>query len=208
METRLVRSAGSTQERLKEIEKEDKKIMETETIKITGRNIQDIQDVVENAVHNNPESEDKFEPAPDVERIARQLIVQHHGHLVDAKIKYLFRRGPWSSQKRETLGKATKVTGVNEYLTGLDFIIMINIEVWEQLNQKERVALIDHELEHCCREDDKYFVQGHDVEDFLAVIRRNGFWTPDLRRVQDEAVQGKLELVEEEKEEENLEAVR
>lgn len=138
------------------------------------------------------EVNDKFEPAPEVEQIARQLIAQYHNHLVNANIRYLFRRGPWTSKKRETLGQATKVSGVNQFLTGLDFVIMINIEVWSQLDQKEKVALVDHELEHCCEEDDKYFIQGHDVEDFLAVIRRNGFWTPDLRRIQDEAVQGKL----------------
>lgn len=138
------------------------------------------------------ESEDKFEPAPEVEKIARDLIAKYHGHLINAKIKYLFRRGPWTSQKRETLGKATKVSGVNQYLTGLDFIIMINIEVWDQLNDKEKIALVDHELEHCCEEDGKYFIQGHDVEDFLAVIKRNGFWTPDLRKIENEAVQGKL----------------
>jgi len=69
---------------------------------------------------------------------------------------------------------------------------MINAEVWEMLTPKEKVALVDHELEHCCQEDDKYFIQGHDVEDFLAVIKRNGFWTPDLKKIEAEAVQGKL----------------
>lgn len=137
-------------------------------------------------------AEDKFEPAPEVEQIARQLIAQYHNHLINAKIKYLFRYGPWTSKKRETLGKAVKVSGVNQFLTGLDFIIMINAEVWGQLEYKEKVALVDHELEHCCEEDDKYFVQGHDVEDFLAVIKRNGFWTPDLKKIEAEAVQGKL----------------
>ena len=138
------------------------------------------------------ETNDKFEPAPEVERIAWELINKYHNHLINAKIKYLFRYGPWTSKKRETLGKAVKVSGVNQFLTGLDFIIMINAEVWDQLGYKEKVALVDHELEHCCEEDDKYFVQGHDVEDFLAVIKRNGFWTPDLKKIEAEAVQGKL----------------
>lgn len=138
------------------------------------------------------ETNDKFEPAPEVERIAGELINKYHNHLINAKIKYLFRHGPWTSKKRETLGKAVKVSGVNQFLTGLDFIIMINAEVWAQLGYKEKVALVDHELEHCCEEDDKYFVQGHDVEDFLAVIKRNGFWTPDLKKIEAEAVQGKL----------------
>lgn len=143
-------------------------------------------------INPNTETEDKFEPAPEVERIAWNLIKKYHNHLINANIRYLFRRGPWTSKKRETLGQATKVSGVDQFLTGLDFIIMINVAVWNQLDQKEKIALVDHELEHCCEEDDKYFIQGHDVEDFLAVIKRNGFWSPDLKRIEAEAVQGKL----------------
>lgn len=36
-------------------------------------------------------AEDKFEPAPEVEQIARQLIAQYHNHLINANIRYLFR---------------------------------------------------------------------------------------------------------------------
>jgi predicted metallopeptidase len=174
------------------------KHINNESVNDVGNNIEDIrfgeqlgQAVQENGIQI-PEAEDKFEPAPEVEHLARALIRQHHNHLINANIRYLFRRGSWTSKKRETLGQASKVSGVNEYLTGLDFIIMINIEVWGQLSLKEKVALVDHELEHCCEEDGKYFIQGHDVEDFLAVIQRNGFWTPDLRKLENEAVQGKL----------------
>lgn len=156
------------------------------------------------------ETGDKFTPAPEVRRIAWDLVPKYHPHLINAKIEFVFRHGPWTSKKRETLGKAVKVSGVNQFLTGLDFVIMINAEVWEMLTPKEKVALVDHELEHCCQEDDKYFIQGHDVEDFLAVIQRNGFWSPDLRKVEHQAIQGKLfeDETGEIKEERRLEVVK
>lgn len=34
-----------------------------------------------------------FEDAPEVEQISRKLIGDHHGHLINAKIKYLKRFG-------------------------------------------------------------------------------------------------------------------
>jgi hypothetical protein len=46
-------------------------------------------------------------------------------------------------------------------------------------------ALVDHELQHCCKTEDKqgnpvWYIQGHDVEDFVSVIRRNGLWSNAL----------------------------
>lgn len=175
---------------------------------LSRQDIQSLSNIMDNAIRNNSgleDKEDKFEPAPEVESIARDLIYKYHSRLVNAKIKYVFRHGSWTSKKRETLGQAIKVSGVNQFLTGLDFIIMINAEVWCMLNDKEKIALVDHELEHCCEEEGKYFVQGHDVEDFIAVIKRNGFWTPDLRKLENEAIQGKLFDI---KEERRLEVIK
>lgn len=180
----------------------DSKTNETVNQDVYSLGRQDIQGIMDNAIRNNlelEEKEDKFEPAPEVECIAHDLIYKYHSRLVNAKIKYLFRHGSWTSQKRETLGQAVKVAGVNQFLTGLDFIITINSEVWSLLDEKERIALIDHQLEHCCEKDGKYFIQGHDVEDFVAVIKRNGFWTPDLRKVENQAIQGKLFDINEER---------
>jgi len=127
--------------------------------------------------------------APEVEEVARQLINTIHGHLAEAKIKYLFRTGDWSTQKRETWGKAQRITGQQAFLTGLDFVITIHRDVWSQLTSEERMALVDHELSHCCRGDDDpngnptWYIQGHDVEDFIGIIRRHGLWRPALKKL-------------------------
>lgn len=126
--------------------------------------------------------------APEVEEVARKLIADHHGHLVEARIRYLFREGAWSSKKKETWGNAQVVTGAQKHITGLDFIITINKEVWEHIEPHQRMALVDHELTHCeCGEPDAkgnptWFIQGHDVEDFARIVKRHGLWNEDITK--------------------------
>lgn len=131
----------------------------------------------------------EFLDAPDVQAMAVRLIDDHHSHLAEARIKYLFRDGPWLKLKKETWGTAEKVTGKYGYLTGFDFIITINQEIWfSNIRYKPEAmeALVDHELQHCCRDEDEktgdpiWYIQGHDVEDFVSVIRRHGLWSDAL----------------------------
>lgn len=140
----------------------------------------------------------EYMEAPEVRALANELIEQHHSHLEEARIAYLLRSGPWQAQQRETWGKAQLVTGQQRFLTQLDFVITISMEVWNQLARSERDALVDHELMHCCRGDDDkggnptWFIQGHDLEEFHAVVQRHGLWRPSVERfkqVLDEAGQ-------------------
>lgn len=121
--------------------------------------------------------------APEVEEIARQLIGKYHTHLAEARILYLFREGKWSSQDRTTWGKAVKVSDRDRYIHGYDFLVIINEEVWHELDEPAREALVDHELSHCGqKENGTWCVWGHDLEDFAAVVRRHGLWNENVRR--------------------------
>ncbi|MCL6479322.1 MAG: hypothetical protein K6T65_13095 [Peptococcaceae bacterium] len=126
--------------------------------------------------------------APEVERLAKQLINECHSHLTEANIMYLFRDGPWSSQDRTTWGKAVKVSGRDKFIHEYDFLIIINKEIWTILTEDQRKALVDHELMHCYLSDyDKegnpvWSIRGHDLEDFAAVVRRHGMWNDAVKR--------------------------
>lgn len=74
-----------------------------------------------------------FEDAPEVEEIAHRLIGEHHGHLINAKIKYLKRFGAWTVNGKERLGSAEKCTAKHKHLTGLDFIITVNGIIFENM---------------------------------------------------------------------------
>jgi len=81
--------------------------------------------------------------------------------------------------------QASKVTGKLHHYSRLDFLIEVNWTKWASLSPARRLALIDHELTHCSREetDDgetKYVLLPHDIEEFHSIVRRWGAWRPQL----------------------------
>jgi hypothetical protein len=130
-----------------------------------------------------------YDASDELIELAKKLIEDHHGHLIEANIKYLFRTGNWEVKKRDTWGQAKKVGKEVNFLTGHDFIVLIHQEVWEQLVPEHKEALLDHELQHCSAGTDDagnkvWYIQGHDVEDFLPIIRRHGLWSPALKKIE------------------------
>lgn len=150
-----------------------------------------------------------YDASEELEVLARKLIQDYHGHLVEAKIKYLFRTGNWEVKKRETWGQAKRVSKETNFLTGYDFIITVHMDVWEQLNAEEKEALLDHELQHCSAGSDDsgnkvWYIQGHDVEDFYAIIRRHGLWSKALKKMENVLNQTELEFESDSEPEEEL----
>lgn len=138
--------------------------------------------------------------APEVEEIAEKLIAEHHPHLADVRIRYVFRDKAASSRGRTVLGKARKIAGLNAYLVGLVgrqhvegevnfFVIEVASDVWRQLERPQRVALVDHELCHLDIETDpetgerKLVLRGHDVEEFTEIVQRHGLWKSDVEEL-------------------------
>lgn len=140
-----------------------------------------------------------YRPPASVKRIATSLIAAHHQHLDDVRIEYVFRSKAAKSKGKEVWGTARKVTGLNAYLAqglahdelplGDDvddlFAIEIAEDVWSKLNDKQRRALVDHELCHCTVDvDDEgrviLGVVGHDLEEFVAIVERHGLWREDV----------------------------
>jgi hypothetical protein len=66
------------------------------------------------------------------------------------------------------------------------FVITVWENAWEKLSDRQRKALIDHELCHCRIEEDertgkaKGVIVGHDIEEFNDVVRRHGHWLTDV----------------------------
>src|SRR5687768_2994008 len=97
-------------------------------------------------------------PAPAAERIAEPLIERHHRHLVDAKVLFLFTTQQRKRAGQDVYATAQKLADLQRYLhsghmcsieDGADFLILIGWNEWSSLTEKQRIALIDHELAHC-----------------------------------------------------------
>lgn len=144
----------------------------------------------------------EFAKAPEVAEIARQLIVRvpDHHTLVECHIEYMFIAEAPVSKGRVRLGCVRKISGRNAWLVSLNderertsflpgaafFLMEISRNTWLDLDDNQRIALVDHELSHCSvgHDDDGELVlatRSHDVEEFVSVLSRNGLWKRDVQ---------------------------
>ena len=131
----------------------------------------------------------QFDPAEEVEKIAKKLIPKYHSHLATCRIAYLFKSKKMKAKGREVIATAEKISKKHHALSGYHFLITVAYPTWNDLSDKQKLAVIDHELEHCLVEDDektgepKYSILPHDVEEFGSIIKRHGLYTTDLVRL-------------------------
>jgi len=136
-----------------------------------------------------PKEKPELKEAPEVLEMAAKLISDIHTHLAEAKIKYLFRTCKWELRGKTIYGRAEKVSSKWRHLTGFDFVVTINRDIWFANKPETREAILDHQLMHCARgEDDKqgnpkWYIQDHDFNDFVSVVRRHGLWTASLQNI-------------------------
>lgn len=151
--------------------------------------------------------------APEVKRIAEDLIATHHSHLAHIRIEYVFRSEPQKVNGQYAWATASKVTGRNAFFaTPADevpfelvaddetppsyefFVLDVHREAWLGLTPRQREALVDHELCHMGIEltDDgpKLILIGHDIEEFNSIVARHGNWNNRVKLFS-EAVSGK-----------------
>ena len=122
-----------------------------------------------------------WEEADDVLiHLAQRLIREHHAHLLDAKMGFMYRSEAAKSGNKLILGKARKVSDEQQVFMDFDFIIWIARKEFELAADDQKAALVDHELCHCWGSFDNWTMRKHDFEEFNAVIVRHGLWRSDL----------------------------
>jgi predicted metallopeptidase len=131
-----------------------------------------------------------YSDAPDVTAIGKDLIETHHNHLLVVRVFFVFRSKAKKHGDQEVWGTARKLSGLVSFLaTGITqdlFLIEIAEDVWEYLDDKTKVALVDHELCHCNVEDDPekgliLSTRPHDLEEFNEIVVRHGAWRENVR---------------------------
>lgn len=143
-----------------------------------------------------------------------------HAHLRFAKIGYLWTNVANTKKGRMVIGTAEKgqpqgamgkwskaraeLQVVEWFDMVPDFIITLQAEWWLQAGDTERCALIEHELYHCAQDKDAfgaprfskstglpvYVMRGHDVEEFVGVVRRYGAEATGVQELVDAANAG------------------
>lgn len=119
------------------------------------------------------------------------LIASHHSHLSEAKIALVWAHTFKPDRDGNvTWGQAKKVSPLEKQFHDHDFIILINDTVWQELGKTPlgQKALLDHELCHCGSSTDDdgevtYYMVKHDLEEFVEIAKRYGYWRANLEAV-------------------------
>lgn len=125
--------------------------------------------------------------AESVQELAERLIPKYHGELAEARIRYIFVDEASKKSGNPIPGKVRKISGALEFLLGIDFLIEVALDVWNDLTPQQRTALVDHLLERCHGEEDeknggamKWQVRDPDVAEFQSILQRHGAWNENL----------------------------
>lgn len=129
-----------------------------------------------------------------------------HLHLVGANLQVLWANGGYLRQGRTVIGTAEEVTfrcsawqkgrqeqQMREWFGEVpDFLITLDATYASVCSDSDWCALVEHELYHLSHKKNEYgapaftkegapkiTIQGHDVEEFIGVVRRYGIGNPD-----------------------------
>jgi len=126
----------------------------------------------------------------DIVDLANRLMAHHNPKAVHANVCYMFRSKCAKRGGKVILGKTSKESDKKKLLHGYDYIIELGADAWQELDGKQREALLMHEILHIeATEDDDapggiaFGTNQHDTEEFRRVIEVYGLWTPDLEEL-------------------------
>lgn len=129
---------------------------------------------------------DGFEISSEVADVARRLIAQHTrlGFIDDFEIGYLLHHtDPPAERTPHQLGKARLVPKHFLPYSSVAATITCNAPIWQVLPERQREALVLHELLHLGTHEKTgdLVIVPHDVEEFGFVAATYGAWEPGLR---------------------------
>lgn len=142
----------------------------------------------------------RYMPPNDAdEQMMQDVLREHHGDLVDFSVVFQFavnedKDGAMVMPKPNKhgvikLGKAKCFPAEDRAAGCPDFLITLCYNWWEEATEKQRRALVDHELCHCGVEYDaddnaKPMSVPHEFEGFLDELKRHGAWDSRLKQVE------------------------
>lgn len=113
-------------------------------------------------------------------QLAHELIEKHHKKVSGAAVAYLFKTKHTETNGKIKLGSCARQSPKNKLLHGWDFIIELAFDMFALLDDRQREALLLHEIKHIKKAGEDWAIEPHSVEEHVAVIEAYGLWMPDL----------------------------
>jgi hypothetical protein len=122
--------------------------------------------------------------SPQVREVARDIINRHDRFraLDDFRIVYLERLGDPTGEGEEAIAKCQKASPLWRDVAGVDLVIWDWRHHWLAVTERQREALVAHELCHPFVTDKGTLkLVKHDLEEFHWIARQYGPWLDDVR---------------------------
>jgi len=130
----------------------------------------------------------EYMDAPEAEAVAKEIMetLPVIDGIEEASIKYIF----ILKKHSEYAAKIQKPGGVWKFLSDYDYVVLVHKPSWDKFSERQRKALIYHELLHITYKTDKnekkhWKLRKHDIEEFIDVIREFGAWSPELNKLKE-----------------------
>jgi hypothetical protein len=151
-------------------------------------------------------SEIENDTQPEPYRILEEIRDANHRDIASARIALAWRKNEKADQDGHlVLGRCVKVSDLYKQFADYDFIIVLNREVWNDIEftNAKKLALMDHELCHAAAAYDEetgerkmdergrqvFRSRKHDIEEFEEVVTRHGCYKRDLERFAEALIQ-------------------
>jgi len=140
---------------------------------------------------------DRWKAGEDIQESIRTLVGEAHPHLADIvdDIIVIFREKASKKGGIPVLGKTGKAPALLSLLgeRQYKFIVELGADTWTDLDEAQRLALLDHQLCYIGGEEDektcemKYHLNEPDISYFSGEVERRGHWRPDLTPPKEES---------------------
>lgn len=131
----------------------------------------------------------------EVKPIAEKVIAAHRRDLFNVNFVFIFKEKASKKGGKIVIAKVRKVRAKEKiaYDSDVDFVIEIGHNAWEELNDKQKEAVIFHELCHCLVDENEegekeLSILPHEIEEFADVIEVYGLYTFDIQKFVEKAL--------------------
>ena len=127
-----------------------------------------------------------FVESPEIAQLAAVVIKKEKLDVSRARISYLMVA---PTIGKNIHGKCIKCSSELTFYADVDYIIEISKLTWDLLDEKARYLLVYHELLHVNivydeqKDDYKFLLRKHDIEDFREIVDRHGVAWLDFVKV-------------------------
>ena len=120
----------------------------------------------------------RYSPVDEqTQNMAHTILVTEFPHLVGANVLYVFDTKKKMSNGRIVVARIKKMNDEMKFLAmntdgeSYDYVMYIDKNIWDVLDERDKNRIIFHEFCHCDVDMDKknpYGIKGHEVEGFYA----------------------------------------